>query len=84
MDEVRRGQCWVYRPPPESEAEVADDVHWKIIPENAVRFTAEVRMDHVRRARMIEKGTITLMPRSAVVCEPDRVVEGPPIRIEVT
>jgi hypothetical protein len=84
LDEVRPGQCWVYRPPPESEAEVADSVHWKVVPENAVRFTAEVRMDNVRKARMIGKGTITLIPRSAVTCEPDRVVEGPSIQIEVT
>ena len=84
LDEVRPDQCWVYRPPPESEAEVADNVQWKVVPENAVRFYAEVRMDHTRTARMVGKGTITLIPRSAVVCEPDRVVEGPSIQIEVT
>ncbi len=74
----------MYRPPPESEAEVADNVHWRIVPENAVRFTAEVRMDHTRTARMLRKGTVTLTPRSAVACEKDRVVEGPSIQIEVT
>jgi hypothetical protein len=84
LDEVRPGQCWVYRPPPESEAEVADNVHWKAIPENAVRFYSEVRMDHTRTVRMIAKGTVTLIPRSPVVCEPDRVVEGPSLQIEVT
>jgi hypothetical protein len=84
LDEVRAGQCWLYRPPPESEAEVADNVHWRIVPENAVRFTAEVRMDHTRQARMLRKGTVTLTPRSAVACEKDRVVEGPSIQIEVT
>jgi hypothetical protein len=84
LDEVRPGQCWLYRPPPEAEPEVADNVHWKVVPENAVRFYAEVRMDHTRTVRMVGKGTVTLIPRSAVMCEPDRVVEGPSIQIEVT
>jgi hypothetical protein len=81
-DELKAGQCWVYRPPAESE--VADNVQWEVVPEDAVQFNAEYRMDHTKAATMMAKGTITLTPRSAVKCEADRVVEGPPIQIEVS
>lgn len=84
LDEVRAGQCWVYRPPPESEAEVAGDVRWKVSPENAVRFDPTVRLDKVRTARMFAQGKITLTAVSTVTCEPNRVVEGPPIHIEAS
>jgi hypothetical protein len=83
-DDVLRGQCWVYRPPPESEAEVADNVEWEIVPEDAVRFNEEYRLDHTRIATMQVDGTIRLTPLSAVTCEADRVVSGPSIEIEVT
>lgn len=82
-DELQPGQCWVYRPPPESEPEVADDVQWRVAPENAVRFHTEYRMDHTRLATMMVKGTIELTPFSEVQCEPDRAVEGPSLQIEV-
>lgn len=83
-DELQRGQCWVYRPPAESEAEVADKVQWEIVPEDAVRFNAEYRLDHTRIATPLVKGKVTLTPLSPVTCEADRVVAGPPIEIEVS
>jgi hypothetical protein len=82
LNEVR-GQCWLHRPPPASEPEVADDVQWAVDPENSVTFNTEYRFDHTRIATMNLKGTVTLTPASTVPCEPDRLVQGPPIRIEV-
>lgn len=84
LDEVRSGQCWVYRPPVESEPEVADSVQWEVVPENAVTFNREYRLDHTRIATTNVKGTIKLTPFSAVKCEADRVVQGPSILIEVS
>lgn len=84
LEAVGPGQCWVYRPPPEVEAEVADKVEWQVIPEGAVSFNREYRLDHTKIATMRVPGTVTLTPRSAVPCEPDRVVEGPAISIEVS
>ena len=80
-DQLRRGQCWVYRPPPESEA--AHNVQWEVVPENSVWFNPEYRLDHSRTATMIVKGAIKLTPFTAVTCEADRVVAGPSIEIEV-
>jgi hypothetical protein len=84
LNEARSGQCWVYRPPVESEPEVADSVQWEVVPENAVTFNREYRLDHTRIATMNIKGTIKLTPLSAVKCEADRVVRGPSILIEVS
>lgn len=78
-----RGQCWLHRPPPASEPQVADDVQWAVDPENSVTFNTEYRFDHTRIATMNLKGTITLIPASTVPCEPDRLVQGPAIQIEV-
>jgi hypothetical protein len=84
LNEVRSGQCWVYRPPAESEPEVADSVHWAVVPEGGVTLNREYRLDHTKIATMNVKGTITLTPFSTVKCEDDRVVEGPSIQIEVS
>jgi hypothetical protein len=83
-DQLRPGQCWMYRPPAQSEAEVADNVEWEIAPKHAVRLNTEFRMDHTRLATVMTTGTITLTPLSAVPCEPDRVIKGPTIQIEAT
>ena len=78
-----RGQCWLHRPPPSSEPQVADNVQWAADPENSVTFNTEYRFDHTRIATMNMKGTVTLTPASTVPCEPDRLVQGPSIQIEV-
>lgn len=82
-DQLTAGQCWLYTPPPEVEEEVADNLEWEVLPENAVRFDTAFRMDHTRLATMVQKGRITLRPLTAVRCEKDRVEEGRPIHIEV-
>ncbi|HEX7011659.1 MAG TPA: hypothetical protein VF161_02885 [Steroidobacteraceae bacterium] len=82
--EVQPGQCWMYRPPPEVEAEVADDVYWEVVPEEAIRLNTEFRLDHTRIATLLVRGKITLTPITAVPCEPDRVVRGPSLEIEVS
>lgn len=78
-----RGKCWVYRPPPEYEPEVAHSLQWVVDPEGSVDFSREYRFDQARVATMPVKGTIRLTPLSEVTCEPDRKVEGPPLTIEV-
>jgi hypothetical protein len=82
-DDLTQGQCWLYTPPPEVEAEVADNVEWDVYPDGAVEFDMTFRMDHTRIATMMQKGRITLRPRTAVRCEKDRVEEGRAILIEV-
>jgi hypothetical protein len=84
LNEVRSGQCWVYQTPPESEPEVADNVHWEVTPEHAVSFNQDLRLDHTKIVTMNGTGTVTLTPTGLVKCEPDRAVEGPAIRIEVS
>lgn len=78
-----RGQCWFHARPPELEPQVADSVRWIVEPENSVAFSTEYRFDHVRLATMHVRGTIKLTPVSPTVCESDRMVEGPPLEIEV-
>lgn len=82
-DQLTPGQCWLYTPPPELEPEVADNVQWEVVPDNAVEFDTTFRMDHTRRAVMKTTGRIRLTPLSPVRCEKDRLAEGPTIRIEV-
>ena len=84
LNEVRSGQCWLYQPPTEAEPEVADSVHWQVVPENAVSFNQDFRLDHTKIVTMNVKGTIALTPISLAKCEPDRAVEGPTLRIEVS
>jgi hypothetical protein len=83
-DELTPGQCWLYRPPPELEAEVADSVEWEIIPDRGMRLDPTFRMDHTRQAQMAVAGTYKLTPYSPVTCEKDRVIEGPTIEIVVS
>ena len=83
-DQLSPGQCWVYRPPEAVEAEVADTVAWEAIPEGAIRFSAEVRMDHAKIATMVVKGSVKLTPIATLKCETDRVAEGPTIQIDVS
>jgi hypothetical protein len=82
-DELRQGQCWVYRPPAQAEEEAAASVEWDVEPETALWFNTEYRMDQTRTATLRGKGTVKLTPLSGVKCEPDRVVEGPTIVLEV-
>jgi hypothetical protein len=83
-DQLTPGQCWLYRPPPQGEEEVADNVQWEVSPQDAVRFNTEFRMDHTRIATLMRSGEVTLTPYTGVACEKDRMVAGRAIRIEVT
>lgn len=83
MDQVTQGQCWVYQIPDEVEPEVADSIEWEVIPDAAVAFKPEYRLDHKRIVTTDRAGRITLIPRTTVKCETDRIVEGTPIQIHV-
>ena len=87
MDDLERSavEAFGYRLDGEiSEAEVADTVHWEVMPENAVSFSPDFRLDHAKAIRMEVKGTITLTPSTVAKCETDKAVAGPAIRIEVS
>jgi hypothetical protein len=73
----------VYRPPTPTEEEAAASVEWAVEPETALWFNTEYQMNQTRTATLRRKGTVRLTPLSAVKCEPDRVVEGPTIQLEV-
>jgi hypothetical protein len=81
-DQLTPGQCWVYRPPPELESEVADNVEWEIIPDRGIQLDPTFRMDHSRAAQVIVPGKYTVTAYTPVACEKDRVVQGPTIEIE--
>ena len=83
-DELAPGQCWVYRPPVEVEAEVAHTVQWEVVPEGAVEFHTEYQLDGTRVATMVAKGKVTLTPITVAKCEENRSVAGPSIEIEVS
>lgn len=83
-NELKPGQCWVYRPPQQVESEVAHNVQWEVVPENAMEFHAEYQLDQTRVATMRARGKVTLTPISAVKCEDGRSVAGPSIEIEVS
>ena len=82
-DQLTPGQCWLYRPPPQVEPEVADNVEWEIIPDRGIQLDPTFQMDHSRVALMAVPGKYTLTAYTAVTCEKDRVVQGPTIEIEV-
>jgi hypothetical protein len=83
-DELTPGQCWVYRPPQETEPEVAHSIQWQVEPERAVEFHTDYQLDQTRVATMMTKGKITLTPVSPVKCEEGRSVVGPSLEIEVS
>jgi hypothetical protein len=82
-DQLTPGQCWLYVPPPEVEAEMADKVEWEIIPDRGLQLDPTFQMDHTRIAVAAFSGTYKLTPYSSVTCEKDRVVQGATIEIEV-
>ncbi|HEY0939598.1 MAG TPA: hypothetical protein VGE08_05840 [Steroidobacter sp.] len=83
-NELKPGQCWVYRPPVEVEPEVAHSVQWEVIPEGAVQFPQEYQLNKSRVATMMVKGTVKLTPIGKVKCEEGRTVVGSTVEIEVT
>ncbi len=77
-------QCWMQRPPPEFENEVADNVRWTVQPEGVARFNTDFRANHTRQVTFSQAGVFTLTPSTAVWCEAGRSVAAQPVRIEVT
>jgi hypothetical protein len=70
--------------PPEREAAVADNLHWRVEPEGAAVFNIDVRPDHTRTVVLSKPGVVTLIPSTSVWCEPGRSVAASPLRIEAT
>jgi hypothetical protein len=82
--ELKPDQCWMAALPPEREAAVADNLHWRVEPEGAAVFNIDVRPDHTRTVVLSKPGVVTLTPSTSVWCEPGRSVAASPLRIEAT
>jgi hypothetical protein len=70
VDRKSLGQdgCWVARPPPADEPEVADNVTWSTDPLKAGEFDGGLREDHVRRVRFAAPGRYVLKAASSTWC----------------
>jgi len=76
-------QCWLRRPPPTQEKEVADNLRWEALPPKGVRFNATLRADHTREVVFLETGTVTLESSSAIWCRPGKVAKGQPLQVVI-
>jgi hypothetical protein len=61
-------QCWMARPPPEFEAEVADNLHWQVSVPSVARFNTDLRTNRTREVVFSEPGTFVLQATSSVWC----------------
>jgi hypothetical protein len=75
------GQCWVSTPPPEREAEVADNLRWTAVPA-AARFNTAYRTDRTREVVFLQAGTFTLESTADFWCSTVNT-HGKPIAIRV-
>ena len=75
------GQCWMGRPPPDREAEVADNLDWKSSPSDPVRFNVVYRQDRTREVVFSQPGRYVLNATSVVYC--GSPVGAKPITISV-
>jgi hypothetical protein len=66
-------QCWVGRPPPDHEPEVADNLDWKSSPGEPARFNTIYRQDRSREVVFSKAGSYVLNATSVVYC-------GDPVR----
>ena len=78
---LRDGQCWLGRPPPEREPEVADNLHWQASPDGSARFNVAYRSDRTREVVFSKPGSFILRATSAVYCGDDATAR--PIAINV-
>jgi hypothetical protein len=62
--------CWMRSPPPEVEAEVADNVRWLVEPAGTASFNLGIRADHAREVRFSSAGVYRLTAQSAGWCAP--------------
>lgn len=81
--ELANEQCWLRRPPPTQEQEVADNLRWDVLPPAGARFNTAFRADHTREVVFLEAGTFTLESSSTIWCRPGKVARGQPIKIVV-
>lgn len=78
---LRDGQCWVGRPPPDREPEVADNLEWQASPKESARFNTVYRQDRTREVVFAKAGTYVLSGLSVVYCGDS--VRAKPITITV-
>jgi hypothetical protein len=76
-------QCWMARPPPEAEPEVADNVLWRVEPGGTARFNTDFRADRTRELVLSAPGRFTVSASTGGWCEPGRSFAAPPIQIDV-
>jgi len=81
--ELANEQRWLGRPPPTQEQEVADNLHWEVLPPAGARFNTAFRADHTREVVFSEAGTFILESSSTIWCRPGKVARGQPIKIVV-
>ena len=77
------GQCWLRRPPPTQEQEVADNLRWKAFPPKGAQFNTAFRADHTREVVFLEAGAFTLESSSTIWCRTGKMASGQPILILV-
>jgi hypothetical protein len=80
---LSKEQCWLGRPPPEREAEVADNLHWQSSPTQSARFNTVYRPDRTREVVFSQAGSHVLRASSVVYCGSGQDVEAKPITITV-
>lgn len=76
-------QCWVAQPPPEREAEVADNLSWKVSVPSAARFNTDLRRDRTREVVFSQAGAFVLQATSAVWCGVPTGTQGNALAIMV-
>jgi len=81
--ELASDQCWLSRPPPTQEPEVAGNLRWEVLPPASARFNTAFRADHTREVVFLEAGTFILESSSKIWCRPGKVAKGQPIKIVV-
>ena len=62
--------CWVAPPPPEEEAQVADNLSWSSEPAGSAEFNPGLLPDHARRVRFQAPGRFVLRAASPTWCRP--------------
>lgn len=81
--DLMAGQCWMTRPPPSEEREVADNVLWRVEPAGTAKFDTGSRADRTREVTFAEPGVYALRPSTGAWCEPGRQVAAAPIQVTV-
>ena len=75
--------CWLGKPPPDREPEVADNLRWEATPPGPAQFNVPYRTDRTREVVFTQPGTYTLESTSVVWCHPKNV-KGKTITVRVS